>query len=611
MVFDSARADRFIPYGYEKKTTPFINELAKEGVLFENAYSQASWTLPSVISIFTGMYPDFHGARNPDGYLHDRFVPIAEYLDNNGFLTGGAYRNRWLVPKKNLNKGFSLWENTRDRLITDFGIMMLESNPVNTMKLNKFNYFADFPPSFNEERKKDWHLNQQEIWKDIIAINPQVLLSNRQIEIISVDGKFEPGNYSWGCLLKGKYRGTGVEVTLEGITVEGKKTIIDRRQKTDLNHWASLDYECRFEKEYKKITLSFRQTAKNQDPGIKLSVKRPYFISEKYLPKEKTSGSFIYLHYLAPHAPHISPGREYDPLFKDKTFPPKKIRDSAGDPNGLNYLKTELQKELIKNWAKLDNRINFHHSNYLRQLRFIDDEVKRIVTYLKKTDKYKDTLIILTSDHGEEFLEHGFVAHKMGLYNECLHIPLIMIYPNGFRGGIRIKENVASVDIYPTIIDLCGTGKDKTPLKLQKQLMGKSLLPLILGDKGNFPKRVIFSSDADLRQFSAIKGTKKLIKINSTCYDKSALFELSSDPNELRNISEKNPTSMESLQKSIGNYLERVSQYPFRNLDSRQTMDESDKNKLRGLGYLNFENGSEADPYCKIKPFTNGTGLKK
>ena len=101
MVFDSARADRFTPYGYGRDTTPFINEIAKEGVVFENAYSQASWTLPSVVSIFTGMYTDFHGALDPADYLQERFITLAQVLKNKGYNTAGAYRNRWLVPKKN------------------------------------------------------------------------------------------------------------------------------------------------------------------------------------------------------------------------------------------------------------------------------------------------------------------------------------------------------------------------------------------------------------------------------------------------------------------------------------------------------------------------------
>ena len=69
ICIDCARADHLSIYGYDRKTTPYIDKLSKESVVYENAISPAGWTLPSHASMFTGTYPSKHGCHDKNHFL--------------------------------------------------------------------------------------------------------------------------------------------------------------------------------------------------------------------------------------------------------------------------------------------------------------------------------------------------------------------------------------------------------------------------------------------------------------------------------------------------------------------------------------------------------------
>ena len=110
IVMDAVRSDSLSCYGYHRKTTPNIDRLASEGVLFENAISASPWTLPSHASMFTGMYPSKHSTDAEHRYLADDFHTIAELLRSYGYKTFGYSNNPWVGPDTNLNQGFDTYK---------------------------------------------------------------------------------------------------------------------------------------------------------------------------------------------------------------------------------------------------------------------------------------------------------------------------------------------------------------------------------------------------------------------------------------------------------------------------------------------------------------------
>ncbi len=113
IVIDAARADHFSCYGYRRKTTPYIDQIAGEGVLYKNAISPAGWTLPAHASIFTGAYPSRHGAHSESLFLPDELPTLSEVLDRHGYTTCAICRNEWVTDATGLSRGFKEFYNLR------------------------------------------------------------------------------------------------------------------------------------------------------------------------------------------------------------------------------------------------------------------------------------------------------------------------------------------------------------------------------------------------------------------------------------------------------------------------------------------------------------------
>jgi arylsulfatase A-like enzyme len=118
-VLDAVRPDHLSCYGYSRETTPNIDEIAKDGVLFENAFSAAPWTPPSHASLFTGMYPSQHGVLGKNLYLSKKVQTIAEILRAEGYETLGICINPWVGFHTGLHRGFKKFISTLHRRYLD------------------------------------------------------------------------------------------------------------------------------------------------------------------------------------------------------------------------------------------------------------------------------------------------------------------------------------------------------------------------------------------------------------------------------------------------------------------------------------------------------------
>jgi arylsulfatase A-like enzyme/Tfp pilus assembly protein PilF len=111
ITVDTLRADRLSSYGYKASTTPNIDVLAQEGVLFENAIVQTPITLPSHASIFTGTYPIFHGLQDVVGRLRGDVPTLAEWFKENGYSTTAFVGASVLMSHWGLDRGFDFYED--------------------------------------------------------------------------------------------------------------------------------------------------------------------------------------------------------------------------------------------------------------------------------------------------------------------------------------------------------------------------------------------------------------------------------------------------------------------------------------------------------------------
>lgn len=114
VIWDTTRADHLTPYGYKRDTTPFLQEIAKRGVVFEQTYAVAPWTMPSVASLFTGLFTHNHkvdyGAEDWSMTLPDSALTLAELMKSNGYQTHFYTRHAFHRENEGYTQGFDTFE---------------------------------------------------------------------------------------------------------------------------------------------------------------------------------------------------------------------------------------------------------------------------------------------------------------------------------------------------------------------------------------------------------------------------------------------------------------------------------------------------------------------
>jgi arylsulfatase A-like enzyme len=176
-----------------------------------------------------------------------------------------------------------------------------------------------------------------------------------------------------------------------------------------------------------------------------------------------------------PHMPFFAPQRFFDFYPPGEVTMPKMLEGDLDDlPTGAGTLLTSKKwffSELIKIEKKAPGTWKEAVRSYQACATFADAQVGRILDALDKSDYADNTIIVLWSDHGYHLGEKEH-WEKFALWEKTNHVPLVVVAPGVTRAGSRCKRPVSLVDIYPTLIELCGL--DRKP-----ELDGVSLVPLL------------------------------------------------------------------------------------------------------------------------------------
>ncbi len=437
LTVDTLRADALSAYGGQRVSTPHLDRLAEDGILFRQAVSPSPWTVPAMASIMTGLLPSVHRVLKTTSRLPAELETLAEHLRAAGYITAAIGGSDMLAIDRAFSQGFDHY---------------------------------DFVPD----------------------PEPGISFGERLVHRLT---KARRGWHDWTSTLP--------ELATEWLT------------------------------------------------------------------KHRDRDFFLWLHYFDPHLEYSPP-----PRFLPAAQPPERIGSRFNDLQGIR------QGQLVPTLAERE----WIRGLYEGEVRHVDESIGRLLESLERLDLYDGTLIVLTSDHGEEMWEHGGFEHGHTMYQEVLRVPLLIKLPRGLASSVReVDRAVSTAAILPTVLELCGIGYRA------ERLSATSIAPLF----GNSPvpapepvvsSGVLYSED----RVSIIFDQTKYIRSLET--GEEELYDLAVDPQEQVSIAASAPGLLER-----GRRLLAENEATSRGLRTRHRiptdgeeteLSPEELRRLRALGYV-------------------------
>ncbi len=291
-----------------------------------------------------------------------------------------------------------------------------------------------------------------------------------------------------------------------------------------------------------------------------------------WVDRNRDSRFFLFAHYFDPHYQyHQHPEHDLSSGYDGPLRTGMSIRE-------LRDRRTEMSRDDI------DFLIALHRE----EIAYTDGQVGRLLDHLAATGLEERTLVVLTSDHGEEFMRHGWIGHTRTLYDELMRVPLIVSLPGAIAPGVS-DAPVSILDILPTILEL----SESPPAR--PNWTGRSLLPILTGaDAGDADREILGEVSYDMparikkdrekvaRMTSLLVGDFKLI--HDLIADEWKLFDLDADPEELTNLYDHDHPAVMRWRPVLERW-EATRDRVGRDAPRRELSD-AEIERLRGLGYV-------------------------
>jgi arylsulfatase A-like enzyme len=334
IVVDTLRADHVSSYGYDRPTTPEIDHLASQGVLFENAIAPSSWSLPSHASLVTGRYVHEHGVGNvePEPWLGwganslGGWPTLGGALERRGYRTGAFSANRTYFSRDlGFGRGFLHFED-------------YFSSPSDCFVRTLFG--REFDRIYLKRTDKSL-----------------VKRALRRVLPVAMFDQDAEGSGSYGG----------------AFGVRKRADVVNR----EVLQWVNRDHQYPF---------------------------------------------LAFLNYFDVHDPYGGPPGYAKPAWEQNT-------DIDRYDDGVKY---------------------------------VDDHIRALMDGLQQRGLLKNTLVIVTSDHGESLGQHHLETHGRALYWELVHVPLVVWFPGHVPAGVKISAPVSNAAIPATVLDLLGANWQNT-----------------------------------------------------------------------------------------------------------------------------------------------------
>jgi arylsulfatase A-like enzyme len=304
---------------------------------------------------------------------------------------------------------------------------------------------------------------------------------------------------------------------------------------------------------------------------------------------------FLYAHSTDPHAPY-NPPPPFDSAFAKPAESPEFTRDFLSFRNEKGYGGGMVLSPAMaaKEGINADRFIHQAIDRYDGEIQHNDHGLELLVGKLKQLGVLENTIVIVISDHGEEFFDHGWTAHGHSVYQELTHSVFLMSCPRLFPVARRISEPVQLIDVMPTVLETLS-------LKAPPLIEGQSLVPLALGrpferrglvvsSKFAAPHPMGLVPENQVDSFAIVDSKWKFIYRNKAAkvgIKKVELYDRMADRAELHDLSPQHAKDVEAMIGTLIQWIEAKNK--LREIvghAGRTQLDQQTLNQLRSLGYL-------------------------
>jgi arylsulfatase A-like enzyme len=315
-----------------------------------------------------------------------------------------------------------------------------------------------------------------------------------------------------------------------------------------------------------------------------------------WLTLHKDDRFFVFLHVYDPHDPY-KPRSPFDTQWADGEQAEEHARRTEAvksfiQDESLAKIGLPSRDELIQAEVDPEDWVAYEKDWYDGSILAMDREIARLMTHLQSLGILETTLFAFTSDHGEEFLEHGRSWHGQGVYSELTQVPLLFYGAGIPSRGAVFDQPVALIDVMPTLLDACD-------LRAPAGMQGRSLMPLMRGAAGAsaWKSRPVVSEKVHLAQdhsspppqgagMVAIQDERWKLIHNEPRVDGRAeweLFDRQQDPLDRINVADGHPEAVAHMRALLDEWRAETAEL---RLDAESAeLDAEDLRRLREMGY--------------------------
>jgi len=315
----------------------------------------------------------------------------------------------------------------------------------------------------------------------------------------------------------------------------------------------------------RRMRKMLRQQKQKTDSGAQLTNERiQQWLTDGW---DRKRPFFMFVNYMEVHE-RYDPPHPYDQRFMPSRFSARRVAQVSPNKSEVLSFRNKRREEDLQILRAL----------YDGELNYIDFKLSELFQFLTSRGIFDDTVIVVTADHGDSLGEHGHLGHRMALFDELVHVPLMIRYPRLFPAGSRVPFQVQLADLVPTFLELAGVSIDVSRMNhfhSLRTLPQQEIRPFTVAEN-----TAVKSQNGVIARMIRTRQYKYIWKSNG----QHELYNLVKDPVESYNLINSEPEVARSLQ---GELEEWQRAHDSQKAKTRQAdFDEVVEARLRALGYM-------------------------